>query len=266
MCADAPDMTVANEAARSASALGARQMDMMEQLVPYYKDRQANLDALTNRVTESQLGIQKQTADQGQDYYDYNKETYRPVEQGLVAEVLKDSTPEAYARLASTAAARTGVTFRNMSAAADKSARSMGVDPSSGQARGIRRGAEMAAAAEGSAAFNSAYDTAQKTNYARKLDVVGIGRNLPGASTAAYGVSVGAGSSAAGAANNASQTAGGTIGTAGSWGSAANSSMGTAIQGNAAAANAENAASASSGQVLGALAGAGATAYGLKGF
>jgi hypothetical protein len=41
-------------------------------------------------------------------------------------------------------------------------------------------------------------ERAQQTGYARKLDAVGMGRGLSGASTAAYGSAMGAGNSAVG--------------------------------------------------------------------
>lgn len=265
-CADAPDMTAANESAKSSAELAREQWGVAKDLIPYYRERQDKLDALTTEATNAQLGIMRQSADQATDYYDYSKETFRPVEQGLVSEVLRDSTPEAYARLASTAAARTGVTFRNMTAAAERASRTMGVDPSSGQARGIQRAATMQAAASGSAAFNDAFDQAQQRGYARKLDVVGIGRGLSGASTAAYGAATGAGSAATGAGNDASRTAGSTIGTPTQWGGQASDSQQAATSGYVGIANAQNQANASNGQVLGSIVGAGAGLYAMGKF
>lgn len=257
MCADAPDTSGLNQSAVMSTELAQRQLDMQEELIPYYKERQAQLDALTEQVTNAQLGIQRQTADQGADYYDYSKQTFRPVESSLVAEVMQDSTPEAYARLASQAAARTGMSFRNSTAAAERNAASMGVDPSSGQARGINRAATMAAAATGSAAFNSAYDQAKQTAYARKLDVTGIGRNLAGASAAAYGAATGAGSAASGAANNASATAAGTIGTPVQYGAGATGAINAAVGAQSAIVNAQLETNKTNASTTGALIGGG---------
>lgn len=257
MCADAPDTSGLNQSAVMSTELAKRQLDMQEELIPYFKDRQAQLDALTEQVTNAQLGIQRQSADQATDYYDYSKSTFRPVETSLVAEVMRDSTPEAYARLASQAAARTGMAFRNSTAAAERNAASMGVDPSSGQARGINRAATMAAAATGSAAYNAAYDQAKQTAYARKLDVTGIGRNLAGASTAAYGAATGAGQAASGAANNASATAAGTIGTPVQYGAGATGALNTAVGAQSAIANVQASTSAANSSTLGSLAGIG---------
>lgn len=266
MCADAPDMSGANASAKASAELAREQWTTAKELLPYYQQRQEKLDLLTASATDQQLGIMRQSASQAQDYFDYSKSTFRPVEQGLVAEVMRDTTPEAYARLASGAAARTGTTFRNMQAAAERATRSMGVDPSSGQARGIQRASALTAAATGSAAYNDAFDQAQQRGYARKLDVAGIGRGLAGASTAAYGAATGAGSAAAGAGNDASRTAGSTIGTSAQWSGMASDSQQAATQGFVGIANSQNQANANSGNTFGALLGAGTGLYALGKF
>ena len=47
--------------------------------------RQYDLNMTTAKpVIESQLGLMKQTKDQGDEYYNYMKNTFRPLEQGMV--------------------------------------------------------------------------------------------------------------------------------------------------------------------------------------
>ncbi len=255
---DAADTSGQQELARVNSDIAKEQWAIAKEQIPYFLQRQQELDALTSRVTNTQLGIQQQTADQAKDYYDFAKETYRPVESSLVAQVMTESTPEEYAKLASQAAARTGTQFRLAQSESERAARSMGVDPSSGRARGIDRAATMQAAASRSGAFNAAYDSARNVSYARKLDVAGLGRGLTGASTGAYGIATGAGSAAAGAANQASGTAAATMGTATQWGSAANQSSNTALGAYNAVTNAEQQANNNRAELVGSAMGAAA--------
>lgn len=233
MCAPSIDTSGQQRNARVSADIAREQWDYAKgTLMPYYMDRQERLDDLTGQVTDAQLGIQRQAADQALDLYNYQRDTFRPVEQSIVAEAMRDSTPEAYQRLAADAAARTGMAFTNSMAAAERDLRGRGV--SAGSARGVSasRQAAISAALAGGAQFNNAYDQAQQRGYARKLDAAGLGRNLSGASTAAYGAATGAGSAAAGAGNDASRTAASTIGTGVQYGQLSAQSMGNSINAN----------------------------------
>jgi len=75
---------------------------------------------------------------------------------------------------------------------------SMGVNPNSGRFQGIGGQAALMQSANRAGAMTGARERAQQTGYARKLDAAGLGRGLAGASTAAYGSAVGAGSQAGG--------------------------------------------------------------------
>lgn len=230
MCSDAPSPAGQIAMAQASEKVGMRQLDIMESLLPYYRQRQDDLDALTKRVNETTIGVQRQSADQAKDMFDYSVSTFRPVEQSVVAQAMADSMPDAYARYASGAAARTGQVFSGLQKATERSMRSMGVNPNSARFASANRAAEMDAAVRAGADFNDAYDRAENRGYARRLDAAGLGRNLAGASTAAYGAATGAGSAALSGANQASQTAASTIGTATQYGQLANQSFGNAIQ------------------------------------
>jgi hypothetical protein len=119
----------------------------------------------------------------------------------------------------------------------------------------------LALASARAGAATGARDRAEQLGYARKLDVVGLGRGLPGASTAAYQSATGAGSAgvntAMSAGNQYSQAFGQGVGT----------QMGGAqlgLQGATSILNNQtsvyNAGVSAQGEVTGALLGAGTTA------
>jgi hypothetical protein len=81
----------------------------------------------------------------------------------------------------------------------------MGVNPNSGRFAGMQTASGLALAANRAAAMTGTRQQAEQLGYARKLDAAGLGRNLAGASTAAYGGAVGAGNSAGANAQSAGQ-------------------------------------------------------------
>ncbi len=259
MCVDGPDSSGAEAAAASSERVANRQLDIQERLIPYFQQRQDQLDALTKEATQASIGIQRQTMEQGKDLYDYSVATFRPVEQSIVAQVMQDSTPAAYAKYAADASARTGQVFSNMSKASEQNMRSMGVNPNSSRFAASAAADKVQTALQGVKASNDAYDQAENRSYARKLDAAGLGRGLTGASAAAYGQATGAGSSAVSGANQTNNTAGSTIGTPVQYGQLGSSFMSNAMNGWGTVASSSGGGGMSSG--MGSLIGMGASYF-----
>jgi hypothetical protein len=192
---DAPDYApLANASAAAAdkmSALGEKQLAFSQQ---QYAE---NAPLMKDIATQQKLAMEQQLA-QGKDYYDYQKGTYRPLEQGLVADAQAFDTDAYRNQLATKAAADSGLAFGRTQQANERAMASMGVNPNSGRFQGIGGQAALMQSANRAGAMTGARERAQQTGYARKLDAAGLGRGLSGASTAAYGSAVGAGSQAAG--------------------------------------------------------------------
>jgi hypothetical protein len=191
----APDYTpLANASAAAAdkmSALGEKQLAFSQQ---QYDD---NAPLMKDIATQQKLAMEQQLA-QGKDYYDYQKDTYRPVEKGIVSDALAFDTDAYRNQLATKAAADSGLAFGRTRQANERAMASMGINPNSGRFQGIAGQSALGQAAARAGAMTGARERAQQTGYARKLDAAGLGRGLSGASTAAYGSAVGAGGQAAG--------------------------------------------------------------------
>jgi hypothetical protein len=192
---DAPDYTplanASNAASEKMSALGQQQLDFAKQ---QYAD---NAPLMKDIANQQKLAMEQQLA-QGKDYYDYNKTTYRPLEQGLVADAQAFDTDAYRNQLATRAAADSGTAFNRTRQANERAMASMGVNPNSGRFQGIAGQSGLMQAASRAGAMTGARERAQQTGYARKLDAAGLGRGLSGASTAAYNSAIGAGGAAAG--------------------------------------------------------------------
>ena len=206
-----------------------------EQLTESKRQYDLNL-AAAQPIAETQRRVMEQTAAQGQDYYDYMKSQQRPVEGALNAQALEaDSSPESLAERGLISGSNANLQRDpQYGAQIAEEAATAGVDQMSGYSRalniaarqGMRYGyspAKLAAqvasqasmqgssvASATNAARNQATDRArglvttgrnlrlqdENTGWAKKLDVAGLYRGLPGASQGAYQTSIAAGSSA----------------------------------------------------------------------
>lgn len=151
---------------------------------------------LYERIVAGQEAVQQAGLKQGQEYYDYMKSTFRPIEQGLVSDVTNFNTEGYRQQLAQKASADAAQAFQSVQGQTMRDMARRGINPSSGAALAMANSNAMGLAAMQASGMNNARRQAEATGYARKLDVAGLGRNLPGASTAAYGLSTNAGSAA----------------------------------------------------------------------
>lgn len=178
--APAPDYTPMQQ-------LGREQLD-------FAKEQYAAMKPLAEKIAASQIAAQDQQMQQAQDYYQYQQNTFRPVEQGLVADAQRFNT-EAYKEgIARDAAAAAGRAFGVTQAASQRAQASMGVNPASGRALSMANQSNLGLAANRANAMTTARTQADQMGWARRMDVTGLGRNLAGASTAAYQGATGAGS------------------------------------------------------------------------
>ena len=221
-----------------------RQLDFAE---TQYADMKPIYQGLANQMMDAQ-GQQMQ---QAQDYYNYQRDTFRPVEQGLVRDAESFNTDDYRESKAREAAAAAGTAFQQTQGASNRAMASMGINPNSGRFASMTNQNNLALAAGRAGAMTGARNQAEQLGWARRMDVTGLGRNLAGASTAAY---QGAGQAGTGAGNTlaapGNQLQQGLSNAGTTFGNMANTQAG--VYNNAM--NAE-------GEFLGTLVGAGATMY-----
>jgi len=192
---------------------------------------------LIEQVTESQIATMDETQQQGRDYYDYLSETYRPLEKELVSDAQEFDTQAEFERRAGQAAADYEKQQTQARQSNERTMASMGVNPNSGKYQAIQAQTGLTNAANKAGAMNTARTQAENLGYARKMDAAGLGRNLAGASTGAYGVATNAGNSAASNTQQPGQNLMAGLGqgssTIGSGRQMMQSGMGTALNGQA---------------------------------
>jgi hypothetical protein len=152
----------------------------------FAKQQYAEMAPLARQVAAQQMAAQQQQMGQAQDYYDYQQQTFRPLEQGLVRDAERFNTEDYREGMAREAAAAAGRAFGTTQAASQRAQASMGVNPASGRAISMANQTNLGLAAQRANAMTGARTQAEQLGFARRLDVTGLGRNLAGASTAAY--------------------------------------------------------------------------------
>lgn len=174
-------------AAELADALGRERLE-------FERRQYDEMSPLARQVSQAQIGAQEEQMRQARDYYDYMQETFRPVERGLVADAERFSTEGFREQQAREAAAAAGRAFGITQDAAARAAASRGISIGSGAGMAMGQQANLGLAAQRAQAMTGARTQAEQLGWARRLDVTGLGRGLPGASTAAYAGATGAGS------------------------------------------------------------------------
>lgn len=184
-----PLAQASKEAAEIAAELGREQLD-------FAKTQYDDMQPLISGIAESQMAMQDAQMRQGEEYYDYLKNTYRPLEQEIVADARAFNTEAEQERQARLAAAESGQALRATQQANERAMASMGVNPNSGRFQGQQRASDLQMAAQRANAMTGARERADAMGRAMKMDAAGLGRNLPGASTGAYSAALNAGNSA----------------------------------------------------------------------
>jgi hypothetical protein len=175
-----------------AERLGTRQMDFAQR---QYEE----MKPMLQRIADQQMAAQEQQMGQAKDYYDYQTQTFRPVEQGLVRDAQEFSTAGYREQLARDAAAASAKAFGLTQDMATRAAAARGVNPNSGAALAMQNQNMLGLAAQRANAMTGARTSAEQMGWARRMDAAGLGR---GAGTAGANTAMAAGNQFT-AANNA---------------------------------------------------------------
>ena len=189
--APAPDYTPMAAASKEAAEIGAALG--REQLTESRRQYDRNMEVAAP-VIAAQLGLMNQTREQGDDYYNYMREVFRPLERRMVAKADYEGSD---IRLEEAAAQAAADARRGQTQQANMMAR-QGLRYGYSPARMAAMAGQMAGtnAAQVAGATTGARNNQRNVGWARQMDAAGLGRNLPGASQGAYGLALNSGNSA----------------------------------------------------------------------
>lgn len=192
-----PDPAI-GDAARQNAEIGREALAFSRQQYEEGKPRQAKMDALVDQVIGQQLRIGSKQEAAADDYVEYMKGTFRPIEQSLAKEAMEFDTEAKRAELAGKAGADVEQVAAASDAAARRDAARYGVNPADAAFSQNLAGNSLNKTIMKVGAMGQARTQARAEGRALKFDVAGIGRNLPGAGTTAAQVALQSGTSAVG--------------------------------------------------------------------
>lgn len=192
---DGPDTSGVNDAARKNADLSGEALAWAKQR--YAEEapaRQAAID-MAMKTANQQFDIAQQNADISKDYYDYQKGTFRPLEQGVVKAAQEFDTPERRELKAGQAVAGVNTQIDNARAAMRERIASRGIDLGSGNVMAQEAAMAVQGGAAAAAAANKAREDVELQGYARKMDAANLGRGLASSQATSAGVALNAGNS-----------------------------------------------------------------------
>ncbi len=192
-CSDAPDTSMQQQAALQMSELSAEQLAWAKEIYAESAPDRAAASARANAVSDAQLASMATQDAMAKDYADYQKNTFRPLETGIVADAVAYDTPQRREQAAGQAIADVGTQAAGARESIAREAMARGVDPSSGNfamgqgVMGVRTGAAKAGAA------NAARTQVETLGAAKKMDAASLGRNLASSQATSAGIALSAG-------------------------------------------------------------------------
>ncbi len=237
MCSDSPDMSGVNAAAEANADIAKEALSWYQKIYAENAPARDKAADYAYQISDQQLASSQLNDSISRDYWDYQKGTFRPLEQGIVADAQAYDTPERREAKASQATADVGMQVALAKQARDRDLMRKGVAPGSGKMLTMSNQMALGEAAAKAGAANKAREQVEVQGYARTMDAANLGRNLASNQATSAGVALNAGNSAVSNAgvpltqsNQAVQTAGQGFNTAISANNSAGSLYGQAAQ------------------------------------
>lgn len=198
ICGDGPNMSGVNAAAKANAETAKEALAWYKQTYAEQAPQREAAAKIAMDVANQQLESSKQNTAISNDYWNYQKNTFRPLEEGIVADAKTYDTAARRDAAASEAVADVGMQAELARQAQTRQQQRMGVNPASGKALALQSQIGMAEAAAKAGAANTARDKIELQGYARKMDAANLGRGLASSQATSAGVALNAGNSAVG--------------------------------------------------------------------
>lgn len=184
-------------------ALAANQAKMSEEQLAFtkqvYADGAGDRSEASSRAratSDLQMAAAKKQMALSDDYADYNRSTYRPLEQGIVADAMAYDTPARREAAADQAAASAQMSLDNQRTITARNLERSGVRPDSGKVIAMNGAFDLGAAKLQAGASNEARRQVETLGLARRSDAANMGRNLASNQATSAGVALNQGNSA----------------------------------------------------------------------
>lgn len=200
MCSDAPTPPDPNpgmiENAEAMKEIAKMQQDTSREYLDFAKDQYNQNKGFFTELANRQLQMSEEQAARSQEYADYERNTFRPMEQRMVKEAQDYNTESKRQQIADQAAADTRASFATAKTDTLNNLKRYGINPNSGRFAAINAQLGITEAAATAGNMTRARNQAETVGHAMKYDAVGLGRNLATNSATAAATSLNAGNSA----------------------------------------------------------------------
>ena len=176
--------------AEASEAVGMRALDLQEDYMNWSRGFYDELKPYMQQIAQQELDVSQANQQRAGEYADYERQTYRPLEQAIVRDAAEFNTDAKREELARTASADVSQAFGVARQMSERDLQGRGLNPASGRFAALNNQLNVQEALARAGAQNNARGQADQLGFARRMDAAGLGRNLaPNASTA-YGVSL----------------------------------------------------------------------------
>lgn len=196
MCSDSPDTSGMNAAALANAEIAKDALAWYKQVYAENAPAREKAADYAYQVADQQLASSKLNDSISKDYWDYQKGTFRPLEQGIVTDAQNYDTAARREAKADQATADVGMQVALAQQAQNRDLARKGVMPGSGKMLAMSNQMALGEAAAKAGAANKAREQVELQGYARKMDAANLGRNLASNQATSAGVALNAGNSA----------------------------------------------------------------------
>jgi len=194
---EAPDTSRADATADRLAGLSEEQLAWAKELWAETAPERAAASARAGAVSDAQLEGMRVATNQAQDYSNYERTTFRPLERQIVAEAQGFDSEANQSAAAGRATGDVRAAFDAQRDIAVRDATRMGFNPSDGNVMAAKATLDTGEALGVAAGANRAREQVKTVGRAMRQDAVNLGRNLASSQATQAGLAVSAGNSSA---------------------------------------------------------------------
>lgn len=182
--------------AQGAQAIAETQAKTAKESLDFYKEQWETMKPIYQEIVDSEMNIAKANQTRADEYADYERKTFRPLEQQMVDDAKSFNTEAKREQLATQAAGDVSQAFGVARGTQNRQLAAAGLRPDSGRFAALNQNLLTQEALAKAGVQTKARTDAENLGYARLQDASALGRGLASNASTAYGVSINANNAA----------------------------------------------------------------------
>lgn len=172
------------------------QREIAKNSLDFYKEQWETMKPIYQEIVDSEIAIGKANQTRADEYADYERQTFRPLEKQMVKDAQEFNTEAKREQLATQAAGDVSQAFGVAKGTLGRQMASAGLRPDSGRFAALNQNLLTQEALAKAGVQTKARADAEGLGYARLQDAANMGRGLASNASTAYGVSINANNAA----------------------------------------------------------------------